>query len=128
MAEVTIQLRDAPEGIVTVRSTFTPAIGARVTPAQSLAMELQNLAVRRAEVIALAPENQAKDMPRGVEAVSVLSPKAGDLLVFSCRPRMSPEQREHLSRYLKAKVPADIPFLVLDSAISVEQNPKGATQ
>lgn len=53
MAEVTIVLRDTPEGVVTVRSTFTPAIGARTTPAQSLAMDLQNMAVRRAEVVTL---------------------------------------------------------------------------
>jgi hypothetical protein len=54
MAEVTITLRDTPEGVVTVRSTFKPAVGARATLAQSLAMDLQNMAVRRAEVIALA--------------------------------------------------------------------------
>lgn len=58
MAEVTIQLRDTPEGVVTVRSTFIPAIGARVTPAQSLAMDLQSLAVRRAEVVALPADAQ----------------------------------------------------------------------
>lgn len=125
MAEVTIQLRDAPEGVVTVHSTFTPAIGARVTPAQSLAMDLQNQAVRRAEVIALDPHNQAEGMPEGVEAVSVLSPKSGDLLVLRCRQRLSSVQLDYLSRYVKSQIPAGVSFLVLDSAFSVEQTQPG---
>jgi hypothetical protein len=127
MAEVTLTLRDAPEGIVTVRSTFIPAVGQRTTPAQAIGMDLHNIAAHRADVIALEPENQGVGMPTGCEAITHLSPKAGDLLVFRCRQRMTKDQAEHVRQYIKDHVPAGVSVLVLDSAFEVEQTQAGAS-
>jgi hypothetical protein len=121
MAEVTITLRDTPEGVVTVRSTFKPAVGARATLAQSLAMDLQNMAVRRAEVIALEPERQHPGAPDGVEAVQLLSPKPGDVLVFKTRKFMTREQINFFNAYLKANIPEGVHFLAIDGSFAVEQ-------
>lgn len=49
MAEVTLTLRDTPEGGVVVHTTFKPALGLRLSPAQSLALELA--ASIRADVV-----------------------------------------------------------------------------
>ena len=61
MAEVTLTLRDTPEGVVTVRSTYVPAVGARTTRAQSIGMDLHNRAAHFADVVALAPEPGVAD-------------------------------------------------------------------
>lgn len=51
MADVTITLRDTPEGGVVAYSTFRPALGQRLTPAQSLGLDLTTQASHRAEVV-----------------------------------------------------------------------------
>lgn len=59
MAEVTLTLRDTPEkGEVSVHSTYKPAIGSPLTPAQALALDLQNQACHRAGVVKLASNHQ----------------------------------------------------------------------
>jgi hypothetical protein len=60
LAEVTLTLRDTPEGGVTVHTTFKPALGQRLTPAQALALDLSTQASHRAEVVHLQVQ-QADD-------------------------------------------------------------------
>ena len=50
MADVTLTLRDTPEGGVVVHTTFKPALGQRLSPAQTLAM--RTLLRERAGVLA----------------------------------------------------------------------------
>jgi len=57
-SEVTLTLRDTPAGVVSVHSTYKPAIGQPITPAQALALDLQNQACHRAGVVKLADGGQ----------------------------------------------------------------------
>lgn len=54
MAQVTITLRDTPEGSITVQSSYAPAIGSPLTPAQALALDLQSTACHRFYVFKIA--------------------------------------------------------------------------
>lgn len=51
MADVTLTLRDTPESGVVVHTTFKPALGQRLSPAQSLALDLATQASHRADVV-----------------------------------------------------------------------------
>lgn len=68
MADVTITLRDTPEGGVVAYSTFRPALGQRLTPAQSLGLDLTTQASHRAEVVHMhvAPPASATPAEEGL--------------------------------------------------------------
>lgn len=51
LADVTLTLRDTPEGGVVVYTTFKPELGQRLSPAQSLALDLATQASHRADVV-----------------------------------------------------------------------------
>ena len=61
MADVTLTLRDTPTGGVVVHTTFQPALGQRLTPAQALALDLATQASHRAEVTHMQVVNTADD-------------------------------------------------------------------
>lgn len=66
MAEITLTLRDTPEGGVSVRSQYAPAVGAHPTAAQKLAMDLHSQAVRRAmapTLVDVAPQPTEGNAP-----------------------------------------------------------------
>jgi hypothetical protein len=47
MAEVTITLRDTPNGGVSIHSSFTPRAGNPCTPAQAQALDLHRLTLKQ---------------------------------------------------------------------------------
>jgi hypothetical protein len=63
MALITITLADQPQSTVSIHTTYTPALGARCTPAQGIALDLHRAATRRAEVISTSgdPATQAHE-------------------------------------------------------------------
>lgn len=64
LADVTLSLRDTPTGVV-VHTTFKPALGQRLTPAQALALDLATQASHRAEVVHMQVQEQVQEQRPG---------------------------------------------------------------
>ena len=65
MAEVTITLKDTPTGGVYAHSTYTPAVGHPLTPAQAAALEMMNRTTREWGVPATQTQPQFDNCTQG---------------------------------------------------------------